>query len=353
MPGQSMGANHKPHSHHTSRPRADDYRHGRSQDSAREHHSNNNHNSSGGNSHHKHGHHHRSHSESRKTQSRHTNGRGSETIGFIPGSADAAQGVTPACGSCASMGWSGCKTLICCILTCGFYGSREPCLPVHNESSTDNNPAVTDKATEKHPPSNGMALINPTCGLPLETRKPSQLANVDSFRYKDVCIAGKKVVYHPGPPKRNMSAAKSGGQKERSPSIYSREDLDLDDIDDSGTDIDSLITKKLLELYKLHQIEQLAMCTSDSSFSRKTNEISDLIYSIAQDYNLEEQEAECRLVHGVIRISTRKAKNKNTYGRHKDPSSQDAPLHPNGRRDGTLPDSGNATMTFSISSSCK
>lgn len=124
----------------------------------------------------------------------------------------------------------------------------------------------------------------------------------------------------------------------------------MDDVDDGGTDIDSLITKKLLELYKLHQIEQLAKCTSDLSFSRKTNEISDLINSIAQDYNLEEQEAECRLVHGVIRISTRKYKSQTSKGyKSKDYKSQDALLKPNGRRDGTLPDSGNETMTFTFS----
>ncbi|XP_076136675.1 keratinocyte differentiation factor 1 [Alosa pseudoharengus] len=376
MPGHSMGANHKPPSHHTSRTRADSYGHSRScsrdsgtsQDSPREHHSNNNllsSSSGGGSNHHyskhknhshhhnhnhSHGHHHRSQSEGRKTHSRHTNGRGSETIGFIPGSADAAQGVPPACGSCASLGWSGCKALICCILTCGFYGTREPCLPIHNESSTDNPPAKSSEA-ESRPLGNGMALTNPTCGVPLEARKPErELPNSDSFRYKDVRIAGKKVHYQPGPAKRNNSAVKTGGQKERTSSIYSREDLDLDDIDDSKADIDSLITKKLLDLYKLHQIEQLAKCTSDSSFSRKTNEISDLIYSIAQDYNLEEQEAECRLVHGVIRISTRKGKNKNSYGRNKDSSSQDALLHLNGQRDGTLPDSGHETMTLTFSS---
>ncbi|XP_063054188.1 keratinocyte differentiation factor 1 [Engraulis encrasicolus] len=447
MPGQSMGPNHKsqaqpqsqPHHHasSSSRARADDFRHGRSysrdsansQDSGRgdhQHPNNNNHTySSNHHNHnhthnhthshnHHHNHHHRSHSESRnnKSHSRHTNGRGSETLGFIPGSADAAQGsgAPAACGSCASIGWSGCKALICCILTCGFYGTREPCLPVQNESSTDN-PAA--KETASVPNNNGksveflessigaparyqvsgvgmgmgmgngvgMAVSNPTCGIPLEPRKQPELPNSDSFRYKDVHIGGKKVVYHPGPTNANAHNTRrpyasgktaggvgGGSSKERPVSIYSREDLDLDDIDDgSGTDIDSLITKKLLELYKLHQIEQLAKCTSDSSFSRKTNEISDLIYSIAQDYNLEEQEAECRLVHGVIRISTRKGRNHKTsyagrinkekeyynnkdYNNHKDYSSQDALLlQHNGRRDGTLPDSGHETMTLTSS----
>lgn len=196
-----------------------------------------------------------------------------------------------------------------------------------------------------------MALSNPTCGVSLEPSKPKQLPSSGSFRYGDVYFAGKKVEYpvnSEAPPRRTRMPGKGDNQRPISnTSIYSREDLDLDDLDDGGTDIDSLITKKLLELYQMHQIEQLAKCTSDVSFSRKTNEISDLINSIAQDYNLEEQEAECRLVHGVIRISTR---NKSSKGcKSKDYKPHEALQHMNGRRDGTLPDSGNETMTFTFS----
>lgn len=243
------------------------------------------------------------------------------------------------------MGWSGCKALICCVLTCGFYGSREPCLPV-NESSTDHPPKA---GSEPHPP-NGMAMTNPTCGVPLESSKstkPSKLPTSDSFRYPDVRIAGQTVRYPVAAPKRTRTPGKGESQRPVSnTSLLSREDYDLDDLSDTGTDIDSLITKKLLELYALHQIDQLAKCTSDSSFSRKTNEISELIYSIAQDYNLEEQEAEWKLVHGVIRISTRKGK--------RNRNQQSAGQRPNGRSDGTLPDSGNETMTNTfMSSDCK
>lgn len=269
-------------------------------------------------------------------------GRGSETIGFIPGSADSTPSNRHACGSCASMGWSGCKALICCVLTCGFYGSREPCLPV-NESSTDH---PTKAGGEPHPP-NGMAITNPSCGLPLEANKsskPTKLPANDSFRYQDVRIAGRTVRYPASAPKRVRTPGKGESQRPASnTSLLSCEDYDLD-VSDTGTDIDSLITKKLLELYALHQIDQLAKCTSDSSFSRKTNEISELIYSIAQDYNLEEQEAECKLVHGVIRISTRKGRRNKSY--------QSGGQRPNGRSDGTLPDSGNETMTNTFSD-CK
>ncbi|KAK1895709.1 Keratinocyte differentiation factor 1 [Dissostichus eleginoides] len=296
----------------------------------------------------KHEHHadHSRHSDNKygRSKSRPRNGtaRGSETIGFIPGSADSTPASRHACGSCASMGWSGCKALICCILTCGFYGSREPCLPV-NESSTDHPPKA---GSEPHPP-NGMAVTNPTCGIPLEpskSTKASKLPTSDSFRYPDVRIAGQTVRYPVAAPKRIRTPGRGETQRPVSnTSLLSRDDYDLDDLSDTGTDIDSLITKKLLELYALHQIDQLAKCTSDSSFSRKTNEISELIYSIAQDYNLEEQEAECKLVHGVIRISTRKGK--------RNKSHQSTGQRPNGRNDGTLPDSGNETMTNTLVSS--
>ncbi|KAI4891512.1 hypothetical protein NFI96_004366 [Prochilodus magdalenae] len=285
--------------------------------------------------------------ETQPSHKRYANGRGSETLGFIPGSAAAPVGGGRACGSCSSLGWSGCRALLCCVLTCGLYGNRKPCLPP-NESSTDAPPK--SEPEPRRPPV--LAMTNPTCGMTLEPSKPPQLPSSESFRYRDVYLAGKKVVYPTNaeaPARRSRAAGKGESQRPVSnTSIYSREDLDVDDVEDGGTDIDSLITKKLLELYKLHQIEQLAKCTSDQSFSRKTNEISDLINSIAQDYNLEEQEAECRLVHGVIRISTRKYKSQNAKG-YKDYRSQDALLQANGRRDGTLPDSGNETMTFTFS----
>ncbi|CAB1333598.1 unnamed protein product [Coregonus sp. 'balchen'] len=366
MPGHSTGApqksrHDKQHSGHSTR--ADGYKQGRtisrdstaSQESYKDPHADHNTREQ------YHGDYSR-HSEGQQGRrgappTRHVNGRGSETLGFIPGSADSPQS-TNACGSCAAMGWSGCKALLCCIFTCGFYGSQDPCLPVNSESSTDH-PSKAD-AEQPHPP-NGMSVSNPTCGIPLEpsikpSKQPSKLPPSDSFHYKDVRIGGQTVVYPTSSsgPKRTRTGGKGDSQRpvSNTSTIYSREDLDLDDLSDSGTDIDSLITKKLLELYALHQIDQLAKCTSDSSFSRKTNEISELISSIAQDYNLEQQEAECRLVHGVIRISTRKAK-KNKYSN----SQAQEPVHQqpraNGRNDrGTLlPDSGNETMTYTFNSS--
>ncbi|XP_024122711.1 keratinocyte differentiation factor 1 [Oryzias melastigma] len=346
MPGRSTGAPQPSHRdrNHTSTSRPDKYRQTRtisrestaSQDSykdphgehLREHHT-----------------HHPRYTETRssrsKSQPRNGTGRSTQSIGFIPGSADNAPANRPSCGSCTSMGWSSCKALICCVLTCGFYGSREPCLPV-NESSTDHIP----KGHNAPHSSNGIALTNPTCGLPLESSNPSKSCKVppgESFRYRDVRIGGKTVHYPVSSvtKRTHMPDKKENLRPDSYTSLLANDYYDIDDPSDS-TDIDSLITKKLLELYALHQIDQLAKCTSDSSFSRKTNEISELIYSIAQDYNLEEQEAECKLVHGVIRISTRKGKKNKSH-----PSGQ----RPNGRSDRTLPDSGNETMTNTFESS--
>ncbi|XP_029115707.1 keratinocyte differentiation factor 1 isoform X2 [Scleropages formosus] len=284
----------------------------------------------------------------RKVHARLPDRRESETLGFIPGSAEAESPASaPACGPCASLGsWSGCVALVCCVLTCGLYGAPEPCAGAA-ESSTDPDPGASPVKADteaQRPEPNGLD----------SAPRPGKLPASDSFRYRDVCFRGQKVEYTEvdrggcGASRRYRPPGATGskGESQRpvsNTSIYSREDLDLDDLSDSNTDIDTLITRKLLELYKLHQIEQLALCTSDSSFSRRTNEISDLINSIAQNYNLQEQEAECRLVQGVIRISTRKSKRPSHAHRDRESAF-------NGRLDKTLPDSGHETMLDSFGS---
>ncbi|MBN3310911.1 KDF1 factor, partial [Amia calva] len=295
----------------------------------------------------------------RKALARDANGRESETIGFIPGSADNPPGAQ-SCGACSSVGWRSCGALICCMVTCGFYKAETPvCVPclAHAETSTEDVKVVPEP---KH--SNGVALSNPTCGVPLESR-PHKSPLTESFTYTDIKIKGERVAlasegvrrhgHAYAAPKRTPSSKsiqKGDGLRPISyTSCYSLEDPDqfLDDLPDSGTDIDSLITRKLLELYKLHQIDQLAKCTSDSVFFRKTSEIAELINNIAQDYNLDEQDAECRLVHGVIRISTRKSKRPKPDPAHASAShSHDSGprVEERSRRNGTLPDSGNDTM---------
>lgn len=111
----------------------------------------------------------------------------------------------------------------------------------------------------------------------------------------------------------------------------------LDDWEEEGEaeNVDSLITKKLLELYSEYQIEELARCTTDSVFLRKTKDIHQLINSLAEEHQMDEQEAECRLVRGIIRISTRKSKKKPHIS----------------KRERTLSDSGHETMKESGSTS--
>ena len=106
----------------------------------------------------------------------------------------------------------------------------------------------------------------------------------------------------------------------------------------SSREIDVLIFKKLTELFSVHQIDELAKCTSDTVFLEKTSKISDLISSITQDYHLDEQDAEGRLVRGIIRISTRKSRTRpqTTEGRST-----------RGAAPAAAPDSGHETMVGS------
>ncbi|KAK1156883.1 keratinocyte differentiation factor 1-like [Acipenser oxyrinchus oxyrinchus] len=298
--------------------------------------------------------------KSRKAQHRDSNGKETETIGFIPGTADIPPSATT-CGSCAAETWERCKDLICCMVTCGQYKADSsfyiPCMS-HSESSTD------DVKTSEPKRQNGISISNPTCGIPMEANPKKPLNH--SFNYADVKFKGVPVYVdgsasqkqsvpssRPSLRSRRSSAEKLPGgdpSNRGSDEYYSIEysEEDLDELNRSGADIDSLITQKLLELYSLHQIDQLAKCTSDSAFFKRTSEITELINDITSIYNLDEEDAECRLVHGVIRISTRKPK-------RPDPHKSDSAYHSvrgteskndeRRRRDGNhLPDSGNDTM---------
>lgn len=233
------------------------------------------------------------------------NGKESETIGFIPGSAEPSS-ATQTCNPCASP--RSCRTFICNVLTCGLYSICQstilaPCL-APKESSTDEPEKVS-----------------------LQDMNPGDLLS-------DVHIAGVKVdrprEYLEADPKSYTLL--SGGQTSVHTSLH--ESMRFDDWEDGEEDLDSLITKKLLELYSEYQIEELARCASDSVFLKKTKAIDQLINSLAEEHKMDEQEAECRLVRGIIRISTRK-------------STKRRPPVP--RRERTLSDSGNETMKDSES----
>eukprot|EP00064_Thunnus_orientalis_P009722 superscaffoldBa00001252_g9748 len=216
------------------------------------------------------------------------NGKESETIGFIPGSAD-----PPSASQTSSV--------------------LAPCL-APNESSPDE--------PEK---------------LSLRAVNPGDNKEEDSTDWLgDVRIAGVKV----DSPREYLDVeSKSpyvplhGGQMQPS-HLSLHESMRFDDWEDGEENVDSLITKKLLELYSEYQIEELARCTSDSVFLKKSKAINQLINSLAEEHKMDEQEAECRLVRGIIRISTRK-------------STKKRPRTP--RTERTLSDSGNETMRDSDS----
>ncbi|KAM6974246.1 keratinocyte differentiation factor 1 [Tautogolabrus adspersus] len=243
------------------------------------------------------------------------NGKQSETIGFIPGSANPPS-ATQTCNPCASQ--RSCRTFVCSMLTCGLYRVCErsilaPCL-APNESSTDEPEKISLRA------------VNP------EDKKEEDATDW----LGDVCIGGVKV----DSPRAYLDAVVKSPSYVSPPSNYTRpnqpslhESLRFDDWDDGEEDVDSLITKKLLELYSEYQIEELARCTSDSLFLRKSKAINHLINSLAEEHKMDEQEAECRLVRGIIRISTRKSRRKPAVS----------------RRERTLSDSGNETMRESDS----
>ncbi|XP_022609699.1 keratinocyte differentiation factor 1-like [Seriola dumerili] len=244
------------------------------------------------------------------------NGKESETIGFIPGSADPPS-TAQTCNPCTSP--RTCRTFMCSVLTCGLYrvcrrSILAPCL-APNESSPDKPEEVS-----------------------LHSVKPGDNKEEDSTDWLgDVRIAGVRV----DSPREYLDVETNctpyvppaGGQT--LPSNHSlHESMRFYDWEDGEEDVDSLITKKLMELYSEYQIEELARCTSDSVFLKKSKAINQLINSLAEEHKMDEQEAECRLVRGIIRISTRK-------------STKRRP--PVSRIERTLSDSGNETMRESDS----
>lgn len=241
------------------------------------------------------------------------NGKQSETIGFIPGSADPpSSGQT--CNPCTSP--KSCRTFFCSVLTCGLYRVCQrtilaPCL-APNESSPDEPEKVSlqavnqgDKKEEDITDWLGDVRIG---GVIVDS--PREYLDVDS-KYE------------------HLSSIQT------LPSHLSlQESMRFDDWEGGEENVDSLITKKLLELYSEYQIEELARCTSDSVFLKKSKAINQLINSLAEEHKMDEQEAECRLVRGIIRISTRK-------------STKRRPRTP--RMERTMSDSGNETMRESDS----
>lgn len=205
------------------------------------------------------------------------NTTGPETVSFLPAKEEPVSG-SCMCRPCSSVG--SCRKLFCSVLTCGLYRicQRLPCL-VSSESSAAN-------AQVENPPS------------------PPQ---VESGFYPDVRIGGVKV---------DTSIIEQDEENESFPISKNKIDSPIclpedDFINGNETeDVDKLITQKLMEVFSEFEINELAKCTTDSMFLRRSREISQLISDIVQEHKMEEQEAKCRLVKGIIRISTRKSKKK-------------------------------------------
>ncbi|XP_061521412.1 uncharacterized protein kdf1b [Phycodurus eques] len=235
---------------------------------------------------------------------------GKECDTFLPSSA-APPRATETCNPCASP--KACGTLMCSVLTCGLYRVclRAPCL-------------APKESVPEEPEKLSLRADNPA------VRQEEKEDDADWLG--DVCIGGVKV----DSPRDYIDYDSVKYVPQTQPCHPSlQEVIQLDDWEDGEENVDSLITKKLLQLYTEYQIEELARCTTDSVFLRKSKAINQLINSLAEEHQMDEQEAECRLVRGIIRISTRRSKKK------KRPVVS--------RPDRTQSDSGNETMRESSS----
>ncbi|XP_051948970.1 keratinocyte differentiation factor 1-like [Xyrauchen texanus] len=208
------------------------------------------------------------------------NTTGPETVKFLPVKEEPVSG-TCTCGPCTSV--AGCRKLFCSVLTCGLYRvcQRLPCL-VSSDSSPVN----------------------------VQVEESFRSPNDENGFYSDIRIGGVKVdtsVIEDDEEHLSFSTSKIAMD---SPTYLSGlpEDHFIDD--DLTKDVDKLITRKLMEVFSEFEINELAKCTSDSMFLRRSREISQLISDIVQEHNMEEQEAKGRLVREIIRISTRKSKKK-------------------------------------------
>lgn len=220
-----------------------------------------------------------------KANPRDANGKETEIQDFLPVPAEPSSSGMCACGPCTSV--AACRTFVCDLLTCGLYRlcRSVPCLaPAESQSQVVKVSRSAPSSPEKDESDSG---------------------------YTDIYFRGQKVgpIYLDDEPvilKPPQQEQLPPFDLHKSGSVYLDEFGPGDEWSDG--DVDSLISRKLLELYSQFQIDELAKCTSDSVFLKRTSEISRLISDISREHNLEEQDAECRLVYGIVRLSTRKSK---------------------------------------------
>ncbi|GCB79560.1 hypothetical protein scyTo_0015999, partial [Scyliorhinus torazame] len=267
-------------------------------------------------------------SHQRKADPRDSNGNNSENIGFIPGSAENVEdaSVCESCGLGTCVSWQTVKAVFCCVMTCGVC---PPDSGVYNPCTGTTEPPAGTKDFEN---STIRYVENPTLGIALNLepspRKKANLAG-NSFNYYDVKLRGQQVIWKNNSQSLSTDSCRKDtylhSQRSESPCSISpishkrisdefpsflEEDLENNELNVSmsSAELDEYINKKLLELFSIHQIDMLAQCTSDTIFISKSSEISELIDSITKDYKINEKDAECRIVTGIVRISTRKSK---------------------------------------------
>ncbi|XP_068125341.1 keratinocyte differentiation factor 1 isoform X2 [Hyperolius riggenbachi] len=259
----------------------------------------------------------------------------SEDITFISGSAETPPEEEPCCPP-LSRAWSTYKAVLCYVLSCSCCPERDPEVYIPcNVEGTD------------CPPVNGHPANSPRIPRLVERRKPNM---GNSFSYPDLKLLGVPV-YNRQPVATDVDTVKEAPAPMPPPATHISGNYDsLRESDPelsrlsgslSSADIDVLIWHKLTELFSLHQIDELARCTSDTVFLEKSSKITELISSLTQDYQLEEQDAECRLVRGIIRISTRKVRNRGPSARS---GEKGGGQQHNSRNGGKAPDSGNESM---------
>ncbi|XP_048355184.1 keratinocyte differentiation factor 1 [Sphaerodactylus townsendi] len=287
-----------------------------------------------------------------------SNGREGENASFISSAAEASP---PPCCPNLSRAWSTYRTIFCYIVTCGscFKDCRASIPYPYNENLMDDGkPRETNGCLPNSPANSNPAEKNGS-----QTKKSTVKS---SFSYPDVKLKGIPVFPNRSPGSRADSdscykeplpdkTSNNSIEKQPLPSShrsseeyysFHESDFEFSELSSmSSREIDVLIFRKLTELFSVHQIDELAKCTSDTVFLEKTNKISDLINSITQDYHLDEQDAECRLVRGIIRISTRKSRVRPRISVPTLPSPEETTMRCN------PPDSGNETMVASVLSS--
>lgn len=259
-----------------------------------------------------------------------------EDITFISGSAETPPEEPPCCPT-LSRAWSTYKSVLCYVVSCSRCLQKDPdiYLPCPLESATV-------------PPVNGHPANSPRPTRVADRGKKTALGN--SFSYPDLKLMGVPVYNRQTgaidiEPIKEPPAPLQPLVSRSSTKDYLREsDPELPRLSGSmsSAEIDELIWHKLTELFSLHQIDELARCTSETVFLEKSSKITELISSLRQDYQLEEQDAECRLVRGIIRISTRKERKRGHANRSGEKGGS-GPQH-NSQNGGKTPDSGNESM---------